>query len=332
MNFSRLSLLVMFGICSVLASNLAAADTVCTATVSEANFGDTTPDETNRASATIDYHCRTDPGLSFSGGASVRLCLSLGPGSVAGSTVADRRMVNSQNDLLSYNLYKDAAGTQVWGDTPSGSSSYLEEAITYPISVLSGGRHDESRTFYGRIPVSPALARGDYASTVQGQLIYHYRDRAFGQSTPTSCTSGGVAGTPSPVTFTVRTRVQDRCVLRGATDMDFGIVTSTTTGNLRQTSRITMECTRRTPWQIALDKGENAVGNNRRLRNGSAYITYELNRTAAGSRWGDTLGVDTLQGTGTGAQYVATVHGAINDQPLTAAGKYSDTIKVTVTY
>jgi spore coat protein U-like protein len=64
------------------------------------------------------------------------------------------------------------------------------------------------------------------------------------------------------------------------------------------------------------------------------YLTYELYRNAARSlRWGDTLNVDTVGGTGSGSAQQLTIYGRV--PPVTGqppAGTYNDLVQVTITY
>ena len=68
------------------------------------------------------------------------------------------------------------------------------------------------------------------------------------------------------------------------------------------------------------------------MSNGSQYIRYELRQSPSGPIWGNVPDGNVLRGTGTGQSQTRQVHGRVPDQPLTGAGTYSDTVKVTVTY
>jgi spore coat protein U-like protein len=81
-------------------------------------------------------------------------------------TFAQRRLRTSAGDLLSYNLYRNAARTQVWGD---GSSNTFT-ASTSPASLTlpaSGNPRTGSRTIYGRMPAGQVNAvPGAYTDTI----------------------------------------------------------------------------------------------------------------------------------------------------------------------
>jgi spore coat protein U-like protein len=66
---------------------------------------------------------------------------------------------------------------------------------------------------------------------------------------------------------------------------------------------------------------------------GSNFINYALYRDSARTaNWGNTVGTDTVSGTGTGANQSLTVYGRVPAQTTPVAGTYTDTIVVTVTY
>src|SRR5690606_26462753 len=128
--------------------------------------------------------------------------------------------------------------------------------------------------------------------------------------------------------------VPAHCAL-SASDLDFGSVPGLIDQHRDQTSVISLTCTGGTAWNVALDDGQNASGNVRRMRrtDGGGHVAYDVYIDAARTRrWGSTAGVDTQQGTGTGHQQTATVYGRVPSGQSVPAGSYSDTITVTVTY
>jgi spore coat protein U-like protein len=93
-------------------------------------------------------------------------------------------------------------------------------------------------------------------------------------------------------------------------------------------------CTNSTAYEVGLNDGLHFSANRRMktllLPN---YVSYELYRDASRSlRWGNTVSVDTLSGTGTGASQPLTVYGRVPSQTSQPVGVYNDTITVTVTY
>jgi spore coat protein U-like protein len=66
---------------------------------------------------------------------------------------------------------------------------------------------------------------------------------------------------------------------------------------------------------------------------GSSLLNYKLfNNSGYTSNWGNTVGTDTLAGTGTGAAQPLTVYGQIPAGQFVRPGSYADTITATLTY
>lgn len=69
------------------------------------------------------------------------------------------------------------------------------------------------------------------------------------------------------------------------------------------------------------------------MTDGTALVNYNLYREAGRlTNWGNTVGTDTVGGTGTGLIVNSTVYGRVPVQTAQAPGTYTDTITVTVTY
>lgn len=69
------------------------------------------------------------------------------------------------------------------------------------------------------------------------------------------------------------------------------------------------------------------------MTDGTALVNYNLYREAGRlTNWGNTVGTDTVGGTGTGLVVNSTVYGRVPIQTPPAPGTYTDTITVTVTY
>ncbi|MGH8084974.1 MAG: Csu type fimbrial protein [Lysobacter sp.] len=331
MNWLRHVLVLLLALAGVLASPDSRAETVCTASMSDLNFG-----LANTSTAVIDYECVTTNAF-LSGRADVAMCFAIGPGSSTGSTVTQRRMNNADNDTLNFVIHRTASNpSDNWGDSPP---EHYQLIIDYPLTggFFSGGSERGQITVYGRIPSRTGLAAGDYSSTFNStDLDYRYRDSLF-QPAPTSCNGPGQNGPNDSFPFTARANVPGSCSVVTASDMSFSPggmpLSGTSTGNLTSTSTINLTCTNRTAWQVGLDEGQNPSGGGRQMCNpGGACIAYQLNQPDGFTPWGDDLDVNTVDGISAGTQQTLTVKGRVNDQPLTQAGRYSDTVKVILTY
>ncbi|WP_366519499.1 Csu type fimbrial protein [Serratia nevei] len=110
------------------------------------------------------------------------------------------------------------------------------------------------------------------------------------------------------------------------------VITASATGS-GGTGTLGLNCTTGTNYTVALDNGLNASGSQRRMASSvPAYISYNLYQDSANSiPWNNTTGV--LTGTGTGSAVPLVVYGLVPAAGTTpAAGVYSDTVTMTVTW
>jgi len=97
------------------------------------------------------------------------------------------------------------------------------------------------------------------------------------------------------------------------------------------TGSLQLLCTTGTPFTVALDNGVNAAGGQRRMAGtGGAFINYNLYQEPARTTlWGPGT---PLAGTGTGTPVNLIVYGQVPAQTTPAAGTYTDTVTMTVTW
>ena len=134
--------------------------------------------------------------------------------------------------------------------------------------------------------------------------------------------------------FDVLLTIDSTCVFGtpDATDIDFGAHPSTTT-DIEATGTLSVLCTPGTPYQIALDSGQNGADVSSRAMSNDAgvLVPYQLYQDPSWTAvWGDTPGTDTmddLEGTGEAEPY--TVYGLVPSANF-PADDYSDTVTVTV--
>jgi spore coat protein U-like protein len=135
----------------------AAATWTCTVSVAAPNFGaynpfQTTPDEVN---GSLTATCT----LLTGGAATVTVIDSFSTGS---SNTYTTRTMRAGTGTLNYNLYKDAAYSQIRGNGTGGSltgSATLNLTSTNPVQSVSG-------TIYGQIPAGQNVAPGTYTDTL----------------------------------------------------------------------------------------------------------------------------------------------------------------------
>ncbi len=133
--------------------------------------------------------------------------------------------------------------------------------------------------------------------------------------------------------FGVQVAIAATCVVTSATTLDFG-TQGVLSANVDQTSVINITCTNTTPYNIGLDKGLNGSSVlTRQMKAGAAVVNYSMySDSGRTTNWGNTVGTDTVAATGNGSAQAFTVYGRIPPQTSPAAGTYTDTITVTVTY
>jgi len=225
--------------------------------------------------------------------------IGLNNGTGTGATATNRQMTLGAA-TLSYRLFQDAAGTLNFGNI--GGSD-----------VLSGTGTGTSQPFtiYPLIPSGQFVAPGTYVDTI----------------TASAADSGTISGT-----FTVTATVQAACAL-SATPLAFGTYAGVLSNS---SSTLTITCTNSTTYNIGLSAGlaTGATVTNRSMTGpASALLGYKLfSNSGHTTNWGNTVGTDTVAGTGSGAAQPLTVYGQIPGGQSARPGSYADTIIATITY
>ena len=292
----------------------------CSFTISSLNFGSVNLAANTQFTSTATYSA------SCSGNANtiVRTCPNIDVGS-GGSASGNPRFLLNGATQLNFNLYQDGAYASVWGSTLGGfAGSYPSPTID--VALDSGGTGIASQTLFGQIsagqPTSPAGLYSSSFAGVQASVAYAY-------STVGTCATIGTShATTAP--FTVTATNTTNCSV-GVSPLNFG-----STGILRAaldgTSTITVTCTNAAAYTVALDGGLSGAANPAQ-RKMSATITYGLYQDANRAMpWGDSVGTNTMAGTGSGLAQTFTVYGRVPAQNTPSPGTYSDTVVMTISY
>jgi spore coat protein U-like protein len=311
--------LVLCGLLSLSAPALALS---CSATVtgSGISFGSvntlSTANPLSSASSNITITCTR---ALLEAGGNATACIYMGDGlSGANSSV---RFMKSGSNILTYNLFKDAAGTMIWG---SSSGSFISAGpknyvLNVPGGVL-GGSATINDTIYGRVTGNQStVIPGTYSSSLSGPAT----GVRFANGTVT-CANTGASMTS--VSMNVGATVPTNCLIT-AQNLNFGSTTSLVT-NLDANSAISVQCTNTTPYSLTINNGANFSGT-RRMRDlaGTSFINYVLFQDAARSiPWG------TSNGSGTGSNLNITVFGRVPPQPTNTPGNYTDTVASVITF
>lgn len=131
--------------------------------------------------------------------------------------------------------------------------------------------------------------------------------------------------------FTVSATVNATCLIN-AGNLSFGTYTGST---VNATSSISVTCTNTTPYNVGLNAGtaSGATVTTRAMTGTNGTLSYSLySDSGMTTNWGNTVGTDTVSGTGNGSAQSLTVYGQIPSGQYVAPGSYSDTITATVTY
>lgn len=139
------------------------------------------------------------------------------------------------------------------------------------------------------------------------------------------------AATTTTATFAVTATVQSNCTIAAA-PLAFGTYTGAVNN---AASTITATCTNTTPYNVGLNAGTatGATVTNRSMVNGASLLNYKITSDSGhATNWGNTVGTDTVTGTGSGAAQTLNVYGQIPAAQFVSPGSYSDTITATLTY
>ena len=261
----------------------------------------------------------------------VRVCIGLG--ATVDSSWNPRYLIGQQTGgRLAYNIYMDAAYTQIWGNEYSVAGP--PRAVDLPMSYGSGYT---TVPYYAKVPAQSGALSDTYNTTFTYASDTSVRVLEY-SGTPPACSSS--MPMVSRFEFGVWATVQGDCSIT-ASSLDFGAagleLSRTATDAV---STITMRCTQGTAYTIALDAGTGSgatVSERRMTRDaGPETLRYSLYRDSARTQvWGDgSAGTVMQSGTGTGTQNSInhSVYGRLVPQAEPPTGTYHDTITATVTF
>ena len=269
------------------------------------------------AGAAVDTTATLTVTCSGGTGGGQRICISIGAGSANDAT--SRQMTGPSSNKARFDLYSNAGRTTLWGSWQTG---YDTAGVQLDVAKNS----TTNVTVYGRFFASQqTLLAGSYSSTFTANPFIQYANKGGA-----SCPTGGFsASTSTSATATVLSS----CNV-SATTVNFGsqgILSS----NKDAQGTLTVQCSSTLPYTVSLDGGSSSATDPtlRKMTFSGSNITYGLYRDAARSLpWGNTVGVNTTSGTGTGLSQAQTVYGRVAAQTTPKPGTYSDSIVVTVGY
>ena len=298
-----------------------AANPACTMTIANINFGssvDVLPGSAVTVTGSWGLSCS-----GFKRNDTNRFCLNIGSG---GGISGSQRQLISGSNTVNYDLYQTSAYSTLWGSWQTGFDS---AGMQIDIASDSSGNISTSVPIYAKLFASQQTAApGSYSSVFPNSTSGAYA--TFASAGSTNCPTGA---NHAQTGFSVLATVTTSCYVN-ATTLDFGRV-GLLSSAANSTSTVSPQCTKGTPFNVGLNAGNTAGGTTttRRMANGPTTISYKMFSDSARTvNWGNTVGTDTVGGTGTGNSQPLTIYGQVPVQNSVAPGTYSDTVTATVTY
>jgi spore coat protein U-like protein len=154
---------LLWAVCVAVLPGAAAAAVSCTVTATGPAFGTYNPlsPTANVANGQVQISC------SLTGNVNTNVTVVSSYSTGASGSYATRSMLSGAN-TLSYNLYKDAAYTQIRGDGTGGS---LTSSDTLSLTTTTRNK-STTAVIYGRVPARQDVAAGSYADTITLTITY----------------------------------------------------------------------------------------------------------------------------------------------------------------
>ncbi|MDG2518784.1 Csu type fimbrial protein [Lysobacter soli] len=150
----------------------------------------------------------------------------------------------------------------------------------------------------------------------------------------TTAPLGSPAATKTATFQVLATMVSD-CTIISAPNIDFGTI-GVMTANIDASSTLVVACTPGTAYSVALDPGTGAgstISDRRMASGGGGSLKYQLFRDSMRTQnWGNTIGTDTVGGTGNGGNNAHVIYARVPTQTAPAVGSYASTVTVTINY
>jgi len=134
-------------------------------------------------------------------------------------------------------------------------------------------------------------------------------------------------------TFNVTAQIIADCTIT-VSNLDFGnvpLLTATVSGQ----TNISVTCTNGSGYNVGLDAG-NAAGStitNRIMKSGANSLQYKLCSDSARTvNWGNTVGTDTVAGTGNSTAQTLPIYGLLPVQTTPPVGAYTSMVTATITF
>ncbi|MGD0096279.1 MAG: spore coat protein U domain-containing protein [Terracidiphilus sp.] len=233
--------------------------------------------------------------------------IGLNAGTTPGATVTNRMLLRTSDQAtLGYQLFSDASYTTNWGNT--AGTSWV---------TGTGTGSQQTATIYSQIPGAEAFFSSQNGTNFTDMV--------------TVTLSWGSYQTTRTIQVTLQ-QVSPGCGI-GANALNFGSYTGTV---LNATTTIQVACTGGTAYNVGLNAGTGvgATVTTREMTGpAGALLNYKMfSNSGRTTNWGNTIGTDTVAGTGNNGIQNLTVYGEIPSGQTVASGSYADVIITTLTY
>jgi len=293
----------------------------CSFTFDDLNFGtiDLSSGSTFQTTGNLVANCTGTPGQR------VRICPNIGSGSGGVAAGGDPRYMLNGPSQLQYNIYRNAAYTNIWGSYFWGQPPSPPQPR---LRLNASGTGTRTRPVRARIFASQTgLPTGTYFSSFAGghTLV------AFDYNSVGNCAVIGSTNAVQ-VPFNVSATNIASCSV-SSSNLDFGTAGLLTT-NIDSTATISVTCPLGMAYTVGLSNGSSGTSPvNRLMENTGQQIQYGIYHDAGRTNaWGATVGTDTLASTGTGAAQSFNAYGRVPPQTTPTPATYTDVVVVTVTY
>ena len=259
------------------------------------------------ATGTVNYSCQNFGSSSRS----FTLCLGVGTSSFPGTPT--QPALQNGNNRLNYNVYRDAAATQVWN-----TASPLTSSLTIPANQTRTGTF----TYYAKIAAGQIVPTVTYT----GQLF----NTRLGFINAGQCQANVSDLAGVEFTINVSATVAAGCALGTIGKIDFGSQPGLFT-RADAAGSVIVTCPLSRAWTLKFDGGRNVQTGVRRMRSAAgAYVPYRIYRDS--SRANPIVVDGTIGGTGTGGAQTTPIYGRVEPDSPPPVGQYQDFIVVTLSF
>ncbi len=314
-HFLRLLLLLVAApLCAALMPQDAKANVACSMTNSGLAFGTSVS-----GTGSINYSCTNDSATATS----FTLCVALGTPSSPGT--ATQPMLRLGTSTVNYNVYRDAALTQIWTNVLP-----LTKAVSVPGGI--GSTVTGSFQFYGGIASGQTPTPGNYQASFFTTKLGSISGRS------TNCRSSHAGFTGVDFTLPITATIANSCTIDALANADLGTVMAGATTPSGSTA-IMVRCSNGTTYNIGvLPSNGNTSGLGQMSGTGANTdrVVYQLRQgSSAGPIWGNTATSSNVgngvAGTGTGSDQNLTVYVTVPSSSY-RPDTYRDTVRITVNY